>query len=1105
MSDDRFAGELDSVREGLERLAQLAEGLAPSHQAPIQEVLKTCSAKVEALQMAVEEREQPLDRMQKDQELLAELARSLERECEILHTLLQHTDAHLACLDPEFNFVRVNAAYARGSGYCAEDLIGRNHFELFPHAENQATFERVRDTGQPIQFRAKPFEYVDQPERGVTYWDWTLAPAKDKDDQVQGLVLSLLDVTEIVRAEQALREERDRAQRYLDIAGAIIVAIGSDETVTLINKEGCAILGYEQEDIIGKNWFDTFIPERERTRVRRTHGMAMAGEIAMVERFENTVLTRSGEERIISWHNAVVRDDAGAIIGALSSGEDITERTRARQQVMQQHQFLQNVLDSLPHPFLVINAQDRTVDLANSAADTGRVQGGLTCFSLAHGRDQPCDVEEDACPLHEVLRSKRPVILEHVHLDKDGGRQDVEVHGYPISDAEGNVVQMIEYTLDITERKQAEQALRESEARWRSLTETSPDHILMLDTDLKIRFANFAAPGLTVDQLIGTPLYTLVDESVQSEIRAILENTVQTGVPTRYETVYHPPEGGDIYYESRVAPRRLSGGGKVAGLTVSARDITERKQAEQALRDSEERLRALLEMLPVGVSVLDDSRRIRFANPALARILRLSQEQLRSGQYEGRTYLQADGTEMPPGEFPSYRAFHEHQIVRDVEICVVLEDGEQIWTSVSAVPLHTAEWRVIVTTVDITDRKQAEAALSQARDELELRVEERTAELKDLNRSLRAEIAERQRAEEELRASEERFRQLAENTEHIIVLAEPDSGRLLYVSPAYEKLLGRPGSKVPERIEQLWTDVHPNDLPLIPHDGVEGWLGREIEFRVSTPGNEWRWIRARAFPVRDEKGQSYRIVGIADDITEEKQALATLIEAEQLAIAGRMAASLAHEINNPLQAAIGCLDLSMEQLDQGKDPRQHLQVTADALDRASRVVAQLRALHYPTDVEGKKALHLNEVLEKLLVLVQKRCIDQHVEVDWQAAQGLPPMLLMHDAIQQVFLNLLLNALDAMPEGGRLQISTGHSEEPIGVLIRFSDSGYGISAAALERVFEPFYSTKPNSLGLGLFISHSIVQEHGGRIEVQSQEDGGTTFSVWLPISSQESG
>jgi PAS domain S-box-containing protein len=143
---------------------------------------------------------------------------------------------------------------------------------------------------------------------------------------------------------------------------------------------------------------------------------------------------------------------------------------------------------------------------------------------------------------------------------------------------------------EITERRRIEEALRNSESRWRSLSETSPDHILLLDTDLRIEFANFASPGLTVEELIGTPLYTLVDEASQAEVRAILENVLRTGAPAHYETVYHLPDGGERNYESRVAARTLSGSDQAIGLTLSARDITERKQAEVALRKARDEL-----------------------------------------------------------------------------------------------------------------------------------------------------------------------------------------------------------------------------------------------------------------------------------------------------------------------------------------------------------------------------------------------------------------------------------------------------------------------------------------------------------------------------------
>ncbi len=206
MSDERFDIGVDSTRKRLERLSQLAGDLPPSHQALVQEALEALSDSVEQLQMAAEERVRLLDQIQRDQVSLTELATGLEREREILQTLLQHTEAHLAYLDTEFNFIFVNESYARGSGYPVEALIGRNHFELFPHAENQALFEHVRDTAEPFRVRAKPFEFPDQPERGVTYWDWTLEPATGEDDHVEGLVLSLLDVTETVKAEQALQK-----------------------------------------------------------------------------------------------------------------------------------------------------------------------------------------------------------------------------------------------------------------------------------------------------------------------------------------------------------------------------------------------------------------------------------------------------------------------------------------------------------------------------------------------------------------------------------------------------------------------------------------------------------------------------------------------------------------------------------------------------------------------------------------------------------------------------------------------------------------------------------------------------------------------------------
>jgi PAS domain S-box-containing protein len=261
-------------------------------------------------------------------------------------------------------------------------------------------------------------------------------------------------------------------------------------------------------------------------------------------------------------------------------GQESNRSRRIEEQLRTQNLFLVDALDALAYPFCVVNAESYIVELANAAAFNGELHDDFTCYKLLHGRERPCADDEHPCPLPDIKKTKKPVIMERLHVNKEGEFQYVEVHGYPILDAAGNVTRMIEYSLDITKRKQFEKALRESETNWRSLIETSPDHILMLDTDLNIQFANFALPGLTIEDLIGTPLYAYVDEERQDEVRAILEGVLKTGMPAQYETVYHSPDGNDIYYETYVTTRQLTGGDEIVGLTLGARDITKRVQID---------------------------------------------------------------------------------------------------------------------------------------------------------------------------------------------------------------------------------------------------------------------------------------------------------------------------------------------------------------------------------------------------------------------------------------------------------------------------------------------------------------------------------------------
>lgn len=236
------------------------------------------------------------------------------------------------------------------------------------------------------------------------------------------------------------------------------------------------------------------------------------------------------------------------------------------------------------------------------------------------------------------------------------------------------------------------------------------------------------------------------------------------------------------------------------------------------------------------------------------------------------------------------------------------------------------------------------------------------------------------------------------------------------------------------------------------------------------------------------------------DATQRKRLEEELIRNERLALVGHLAASVAHEINNPLQAVLGCLGLAQEALLQGREVTEYLQIARKEVRRISRIVNNMSDLYRIPSTEIRP-VDVNVLVDEVLELTRKQCRDSHVEVHWRPARNLAPLLAIHDRLKQVCLNLLLNAIAAMPEGGRLEISTSQTIAPPGIRLRFSDTGHGISPEVQSRIFEPFFSTRPHGSGLGLTISRDIITQHGGHIEVESLEGQGATFTLWLPLPS----
>lgn len=242
-----------------------------------------------------------------------------------------------------------------------------------------------------------------------------------------------------------------------------------------------------------------------------------------------------------------------------------------------------------------------------------------------------------------------------------------------------------------------------------------------------------------------------------------------------------------------------------------------------------------------------------------------------------------------------------------------------------------------------------------------------------------------------------------------------------------------------------------------------------------------------------------RTADLEQALEQERNMRAQLIHADRLASMGRLSASVAHEIKNPMQSILGCLGLAEEAVDEGRSADKYFIVARNAVDRVSGILDRMRDLNR-TSGETRVSANINDVLEKVTVLTEKHFQDNNVEVLWKKDENLPNVWMTPTQINQVFLNLLINANDAMPNGGKIEIKTSQTENPAGINIDFIDNGIGIAANNLIKIFEPFYTTKAKGTGLGLAISFGIIEKHNGHLKATSELEVGSVFSVWLPIS-----
>ncbi len=496
-----------------------------------------------------------------------------------------------------------------------------------------------------------------------------------------------------------------------------------------------------------------------------------------------------------------------------------------------------------------------------------------------------------------------------------------------------------------------------------------------------------------------------------------------------------------------------------------------------ALRASEasRRLREeALEAMPMGVLLADAQRRILYANPAFTRLTGFSSEEVLG---RGCSFMQ--GPETSPHDVAAIKAALAAERAYEGEVLNYRRDGSTFWNHVSITPVRDESGRVsnyIGVQLDVSARR---------------------------------------RTEEALRVSEERFRQIAENIHEVFWLTDPEKQKMLYISPAYEAIWGRSCADVMARPSDWLKPVHPED-----RERVAAASRRQIDgdynetYRVVRPDGSIRWVRDRAYPIRDAGGRVYRIVGTAEDITENRLLEEQFMQAQKMEAIGTLAGGIAHDFNNILAAITGYTELLQLQLRGGSAQVDgYLKALAQAGARATALVRQILTFSRPGRHE-RKPVELARVVQEPLSLL-RATIPAMISFEVDLAPDLPPVLADVTQVHQVLMNLGTNAGHAMGDRpGRLGVKldavdvTAEQSARAGgkprpgphVRLSVSDTGRGMTREVMDRIFEPFFTTKAQGegTGLGLAVVHGVMQAHEGAVLVRSQPGDGTVFELYFP-------
>jgi len=921
-------------------------------------------------------------------------------------------------------------------------------------------------------------------------------------------------------------EDREQHWRVFENSKDAVYITSADGRIIDINPAGVEMLGYaSKEELMKVHPKDFYLHSADRRKF--INEVANTG---FVRNFETKLKTKDGVLIDVLMTASARKDVLGNRIGYEGFVKDISERKRMEEDLRKSEERYRTILENIQDGYFEI-------DLAGNYTfvnDAECVNMGYTKEELIGMNNRQYTDEENAKKafqaLNKLFRTGEPVKgLEMEIVRKDGTKAFNEISVSLIRDSEGKPTGFRGISRDVTERKRAEEVLRESEEKYRNILENIQDGYFEVDLAGNFTLVNGVVSGrlgYSREELIGMNNRQYTDETTAKKVFQLYNRIYRTGEPVRnFEEEVIRKDGTRLIYELSVSLIR-NPEGKPIGFRGISRDISERKRAEEVLRQSEERARQLSKenkiMAEIG-QIISSTLKIeevyeRFAE-AVRKLIPFDRISVNIMNPDCASVTTAytfgvkirdlqEGTSVTMA-IP----FREDVVNRRSSILVQTEDEGAL---AERYPNYVKHFRaglrsMIATPLISQDRLigilHIQSLELKAYTESDVRLTEKVGN-QIAGAIANAQLfAARQQAEEALQKSEEKYRTILESIEEGYYEVDL-AGNFTFLNDSMCHIFGYHREELMDMKDREYTDRETTRKLFQAFNEVyrTGKPGKVFENEIIKKDGTRRNVETSISLRKDATGKPMGFRGIIRDITDKKRIEEQLFQAEKLRAVGEMASGVAHDFNNALAAILGNTQLLLYTV-QDKELRETLNIIEKVAKDSSQTVRRLQDFTRKGVPQKLFKVDLNAIVKDSIEITKPKWKDEaqsrgiHIEMV-SHLEEIPLASGNVSELREVVTNMIFNAIEAMHGGGRIEIRTFRQRGDVCILI--SDTGVGIAEETKKRIFEPFFTTKPfTNTGLGLSMSYGIVKRFGGEIEVESKVGQGAVFTITLPIGEDE--